>query len=151
MAYISHIYNSTYVLQLGDGTTPTEVFTQIGTINTSKNFSATAETSATPVRDLDNHGAPMKTVRKVVSTDSQITGSGQIHTPAMLALWTWFYSGAAKSVKFGTTGLTSVNGGIMHSGKYVLTALSCGGETDDIATVEMTLEQADQPTVVAAT
>lgn len=150
MAYINHQWGSSYVVEMGDGATPTEVFTKIAVINTSKSITGSAETATAQVRDLDDNAAVMKTVRKVIATDTSVSGSGQVHPIAMMALWTWFYSGAAKSLKFRTNGLTGAQGGVVHAGKFVLTNIQVTAETDSLVECELTLEQADAITATAA-
>lgn len=150
MAYIDHKWGSSYVVQLGDGATPTEVFKNIAVINNSKAITGTAETATAQVRDLDDPGAVMKTVAKVTSTTTTITGSGQVHPIAMLPLWNLFYSGAIRNMKFSTVGMTGAQGGIIHSGKYVLTNLQVTAETDSLVECDLTFSQADAVSVAAA-
>lgn len=151
MSYINHQWGSSYVVELGDGATPTEVFTKVAVINTSKSITGSAETATAQVRDLDDNGAVMKTVRKVTSTDTSISGSGQVHPIAMLALWNLFYSGEARNMKFRTNGLTGVQGGLIHAGKFVLTNIQVSAETDSLVECELTFEQADAVSATAAT
>ena len=145
MSYIQTAYVHQYVFSVGDGATPTEVFTRLGVINTNQSFTATSETETTKVKDIDDFTKPAKTLRKVTSLDYKVEGSGLVHKPAMLALYTWQASGAAKNCKFSLPG----TGGIVHSGPFVITSLSVQGDFDSAAEVSITLEAADAVTTAA--
>lgn len=146
---VQMVWGEEYILELGNGATPTEVFARVALVNTNSDFTGTASTETAEVVDLDDLTLPATVVRRVNSVDTKIEAAGMVHAPAVQAMWDWFFSGKAKNMKF-RLARTAANGGIVHAGSYVLTSFKTGGQHKSASECSMTFEQASAPKITAA-
>lgn len=146
MAYLDGLLTEELLIQVGDGATPTEVFAHPCLVNTERSVALTAETKAVQIPNCTEPSAPKKTVRRVVATDSQISGSGLLPHASSKTYADWLLSGLPKNIKV----KLAKTGALMLSGSYLLTNFTVtGSDQGDNVTCQITLEQADAPTTSA--
>lgn len=110
-----------FLVELGDGASPTEAFTAPCGF-TNKGFDLTAQSSDVTVPDCDNPEAPAWVQRGVTSFSAQITGSGVLALGSIDAWRTWFMSGAQKNVRVHINEVAA-NGGGYYQFPALLTSL----------------------------
>ena len=145
MATIKPIYGSQLLIMIGDGADP-EVYTHPALINTSRGIEFSTAVETDELIDVADQSAPAVTVRRVRSSDSKIDGAGVIHEddlPEYLAWAAGSDSGKVRNVEVRIGGTSNV-----IRGKYVLTSFKVSGDRAKMLEVQITLEQADKPTVV---
>lgn len=121
-------------LALGDGATPTEVFTPMILLNSKRGFKFSASTETDEVADLSNPSAPATTYRTVSATDLTFDGEGKIDIDEIPAILEWIQSGEAKNVK-----LTGI--GATLTGPVFCTSLTVNAEHYKLADVSLSFEQ----------
>ena len=99
-----------FLVELGDGATPTEGFTSPCGF-TNKGFELTAAVSEINVPDCDNPEAPAWVQRGVTSYSAQITGSGVMALGSAKTWRDWFLSGVTKNVRVHINESAANNGG----------------------------------------
>ena len=128
------------LIKIGNGASP-EVFTSHALINTNRSFKATASATASEIPRTDDPTQPMKTVRTVVSTDSNISGEGTLDLADQSFWMAWLLSGQPKNVQ----AIDAASGGMEVAGPYVCTNFEkTGSKLGEKITASITLEQADQ-------
>ena len=146
MTYLAGLLTEELLIKIGDGATPTELFAHPCIINTERSFSMTAETKTTQVPDCTDPSKPKKTTRRVVATDSQISGGGLLPATSSKTYADWLQSGLPKNVKV----YLAKTGALTATGSYVLTNYTLtGSDQGENVTCQLTLEQADEPTLTA--
>jgi hypothetical protein len=120
-------------------------------INTTRGITQTNNAASDEIVDANNPSAAAKTVRAAKSTDSKIDGAGIMDLDSYATWAQWAGSGGAprmcKLVIAGTgSGATTVT--VTYTGLYMLTQFQLTGTRTQKATITLTLEQADQPTIV---
>ncbi|WP_375458887.1 phage tail tube protein [uncultured Enterovirga sp.] len=129
---------SKLLVQLGDGTTPTEVFSQPCAL-VARGLGLSAETADSTVPDCDDPNLPSWVERTIRSFSGEITGSGRLALAAHSMWRTWFLSGASKNVRI-KFDVPLADGGGHYVGKFVLTRFNlAGNESDGKIGVEVTM------------
>lgn len=137
MAYLTPVLGHEIVVKIGDGATPTEVFTAPNLINTSRGVQLSTETVTDQITDLDDHGLPAQTHRRVASVDTKIDGSGKLHIGATYEWLDWISNGDVKNIE-----VISTKAGFRGFGPFVLTSFQITGERNQMSECQITLEQA---------
>jgi hypothetical protein len=138
--YVSAVSGDLILVQIGDGDDPEE-FAHDCLINASRGLSLTANVSEQTIPNCTNPSLPDKTVRRVDSTDSTISGDGKLHSSSTLA---WLNRvGKTINIKVRQAGVWQV------AGAYILTEFSITGTAREFATASVSLSQADAPTITA--
>lgn len=140
--YVDVVSGEAILVQIGNGASP-EVFAHDCTINGSRSLSLTAQTRDQTIPNCTNPSKPDKTVRDVESTDSTISGDGKVHSPSTLA---WMQRrGKVVNIRVRQAGVWRV------AGPYILTQFDITGAAREFTTAQITLVQADEPTIGADT
>lgn len=138
--YVDTLSGELILVQIGDGASP-EVFTHDCMINGSRSLSLTASTRDQTIPNCTNPSAPDKTVRDVDALDSQISGEGKLHNSSALV---WMQRrGTVVNVRVRAAGVWKVEG------PYILTQFEITGQAREFSTANVTLVQADAPTIAA--
>lgn len=140
MSFVDVANGELILVQIGDGET-VEAFAHDCLINGDRGVSLTASTITNTVPNCTDPSGPSKTQRSVDSVDSQITGSGKMHSSSVKTWMDWLLSGEPKNirVKHNATGKWQL------AGSYLLTSFQVNGTPKNNAEVSVTLEQADVP------
>ena len=144
MSFVDVANGETILVQIGDGEDP-EVFAHDCLINAERGITLTANAISQMVPRCDDPSLPAKTVRSIESTDSSVSGGGKMHASSVKTWMDWLKSGLPKNIrtKHNETGSWQV------AGSYLLTSFAVTGTPKNHAEVQVTLEQADDPTISA--
>lgn len=136
---------SKLIIQVGDGATPTEVFTaQCGL--TSKGISFSGDVNDVSVPDCDDPDAPAWAERTVATKSATVSGDGVLATDHREDWDEWFQSGVARNCRI-LIDIPLADGGGYYEGKFLLTTFTINGNQDDAKlTVEVEM-QSDGPVV----
>lgn len=127
---------SKMLVLIGDGATPTEVFTAPCGLTT-KGLNRSAETSESTTPDCTDPSLPVWTEREVVSLSWDASGAGVLASESV-AMWdTWFKSGQPKNIRIEV--YSGPNAGRKYSGAALLTQFNLTGERGNKVTVDTTL------------
>lgn len=138
--YVSTVSGESILVQIGDGADP-EVFAHDCLINGARSLNMTANVTEQTVPNCTDPSKPDKTVRRVDSTDSTISGDGKLHSSSTL---TWLNRiGTVLNIRVRQAGVWRV------AGEYILTEFNITGQAREYATASVTLVQADAPTISA--
>lgn len=151
MAPVKAMNGTSLLVQIGDGATPTEVFSHDCLINTERGIQFQSETNRQVIPDC---AVPDGIAWSVVNKDSlsaTITGSGMLHTASVPDWAEWFDGDSGKNVRVLLNGVTAANGGGHWAGSFKLTGWEVTGARNEKATVSVTLESDGPVTWVAAT
>jgi hypothetical protein len=140
---------SEFKILLGDGATPTEVFTPICGL-TSKGFNYTTDTSSTNVPDCTDEDLPSFAEKDIISFSSQISGSGVATRQSLGLLQDWITSGERKNVQVSFAD-APVGDPELYAGPAVLSSLNVTANKGERVQVEITIDFAAKPTVTDAT
>lgn len=146
MAYTATVKGQHIIVQMGDGATPTEVFTTICGI-TEKGLEQTASTSEETIWDCADQDAPPKVVRDVQSTDWSISASGQVDSSGLAALDTAFTAAVERNFRFVFKD-TVINK--YKQGPGIITSFSVTGTNGEKAKVSLTITGAGALTTLTA-
>lgn len=138
MARPTTLKGSKVLIQLGNGATPTEVFTAPCALTT-KGIEFAADTNDFNVPDCDNPDLPTFTERVVATLSATITGAGTLALESFDEWREWFDSGQEKNirVKFDAT---AINNGGYYAMSAILTAFGLGAEQGGLATIDVTMQ-----------
>lgn len=140
---------SKLLIMLGDGATPTEVFTAPCALTT-KGITFSADTSDSNVPDCDNPDLPSWVERTVRGLSGEISGSGRLALESLPTWRTWFFGGARKNIRVRIDVPLANNGGYFAMGA-VLTGFGVSGNEDDGKLgVEVTIQSDGEVTWVPA-
>ena len=135
MARPTTILGSKFLIQLGDGAEPTEVFVAPCAL-TSKGINFSAETNDFNVADCEDEDAAVWTERVVSALSAGVSGSGTLATES-LDLWEdWFLSAAAKNIRV-KIDTTLAKGGRHYAMSAVLTSFNITANTGELAQIEV--------------
>lgn len=151
MAPIKAMNGTSLLVQIGDGATPTEVFSHDCLINTDRGIQFQSETNRQTIPDCD---APDALAWQSLSMDAKsatITGAGMLHTASVENWFDWFDSGDSKNIRVLLNGVSAANGGGHWAGAFKLTGWEITGSRNEKATASVTLESDGAVTWVAAT
>lgn len=145
MATASTTTFANFKILIGDGATPTEVFTPVCGL-TSKGLQGSADVVTSEVPDCANEDLPSWQEKDVKSVGAQISGSGMWAKESHEMLMAWFLSGTKKNVKIqyadAATGDTEY-----LAAPAVLSQLNHAVEKGGRLSADITLEFTRKPTV----
>ncbi len=119
MAIQDSIEFSKYLVQLGDGATPTEAFSKPCGLK-ARTFSLENTPSENQLLNCSDESMPMAVIRRIISQSGTISGEG-ILPPSELETWrTWAMTGAVKNVRI-LVDVPLASGGGHYAGPFVLT------------------------------
>ena len=138
--YVEVVDGEKILVQIGDGADP-EVFAHDCLINTGRSINLTASVSEQSIPNCVDPSQPDKIVRRVDSTDSNISGDGKLHSSSTLA---WMQRvGTTVNVRARQAGVWRI------AGAYIVSEFSVTGTNREYATASVSLVQADAPVIGA--
>lgn len=138
--YVDVVDGELILVQIGDNADP-QVFAHDCLINTSRSINLTANVTEQSIPNCVNPSLPDKTVRRVDSTDSTISGEGKLHKASALV---WMQRvGTIVPVRARQSGVWRI------AGDYIVSEFSITGQNREYATASVTLVQADAPVISA--
>lgn len=133
-----------FAIHLGNGATPTEVFTFICGL-TSKGLSINNNTSTTPVPDCDDEDLPAFEEADVVSQAMTISGSGIFTRELQKTLLDWATDGTKKNVRV-YPGKSAVGDVEYYQGPAILASLEINGERGNKVQASISIAFSRKPT-----
>lgn len=149
MAYTDKLKSTRVAIMMGDGATPTEVFSPMCGITT-KGFQQTRATNDTVDWDCADPDATPVTVRDAGATDWTISGSGLLHRPLLADVQEAFDSGNPTNFRFmfdEPTGSEVIDG--YYQGPGFITDLNITGNNGEYVNISITISAAGPKTFVA--
>ena len=138
--YVEVVDGEKILVQIGDGAEP-EVFAHDCLINTSRSISLTANVTEQSIPNCVNPSEADKIVRRVESTDSNISGEGKLHKSSTLP---WMQRvGKTVNVRARQAGVWRI------AGSYIVQSFEVTGQNRQFATASVNLVQADAPVISA--
>ncbi|WP_439538681.1 phage tail tube protein [Sphingomonas sp.] len=138
MAYTDKVKSTYVAIAIGDGATPTEVFSPMCGITT-KGLSRTRQTSETPDWDCSDPDAPPKLVRDMGATDWSISGSGLLHAPLYETVRDAYTSSTPTNFRFDLGG--NIDG--YEQGSGIISQFDVNGENGNFMQISITIVAAD--------
>jgi hypothetical protein len=155
MAYVNVPKGELFLVEVGEPTGNTVVFTHNALINSNRNLSISMETEEDIIVDLANMSAPGQKVRASKAIDVKIDGSGKLDQNSVVYWTTWMQTGQPKTIKYrqASNAVTMANaaGALFGTGPFLCTSFQVTAETQKYSEVSITLEQAGPVTFSAAT
>lgn len=139
---------SEFKILLGDGATPTEVFTPICGLTT-KGFNYTTDTSSTNVPDCTDEDLPSFAEKDIISFSAQLSGSGVATRQSLGKMQAWIESGTRKNVKVNFADAPNGDPEI-YTGPAILSALNITANKGERVNVDITIDFAVKPSVTLA-
>lgn len=142
MAYTNKLRSTRAYIAIGDGATPTEVFSPLCGITT-KGLTQTRATSETVDWDCADPDATPITVRDTGATDWSITGSGLLHRPLLGDIQDAFESATPTNFRFVFDEPTTdqvIDG--FFAGPGIVTELTITGENGQYLNISITITAA---------
>lgn len=139
MAPLATVQGTQILVQIGDGGTPTEVFTHDCLINAARGIEFTTETNEVLVPDCTNPDDPAW--RQVFKTgiSASISGAGKLHSQTAKTLWyDWLVSKDPKNVRLNIAVPLAAGGGYFQ-GQFHLTQFNISSEARDLAEADVSL------------
>lgn len=134
MALVDYTNFSGFVIQIGDGASP-EVFTARCTMNASRGFSLSANTTDRNIPDCEDDLLPSATLRYPSDYSGEISGAGVLEAEDEKFFSDWLTSGETKNVRVRRGGV----GGTQWAFAAVCTAFNVTAEAKDVVNAEITL------------
>lgn len=134
MTTVAHVEFSAFEIQIGNGLSP-EVFTTKCTLNSSRGFTLTGETTSRNLPDCTNDLLPSATLQYVTAISGEISGSGVMEKADDKFFADWLNSGAAKNIKVRVGG----TGGTQYACAAKITSMSISAESKDVVNAEISL------------
>lgn len=138
-----------FAIHLGNGATPTEVFTFICGL-TSKGLSINNNTSTTPVPSCADEDLPAFEEVDVVSQAVTISGSGIFTRENQKTLLDWAMDGTRKNIRV-YPGKAAAGDVEYFAGPAILTSLELSGERGNKVQASLSISFALKPTEVLKT
>lgn len=126
MAAVKSARGTKLLLKVGDGATPTEVFSTYCSITAERGISFTAGTNDVDIPDCDDPDKISFLAREKTNLSLNFTGSGTLNTPDVQEFFDWWQSPDSKNCKV-IVDVPSVDGGVIFSGAFHLTEFSITG------------------------
>lgn len=134
MALVDHVDFAGFEIQIGDGADP-EVFAPKCTLNSSRGFTLTGETTTRNLPDCENDLLPSKTKVYVTAVGGEISGAGVLEKGDDKFFADWLNAGTAKNIKVRVGG----SGGTQYACAAKITSMSVSAETKDVVNCEITI------------
>lgn len=126
------------LVQIGDGGSPTEIFTHDCLINLDRSFTLAGDTNDVIVPDCDDPSLPAFKKRFIDGISGDISGSGKLHTASAKTWQTWLLAGTAKNVRVNINVAGALGGGYF-SFAAKLSSFSISGSRNEVATCDVSL------------
>lgn len=136
-----------FIIEIGDGATPTEEFTPICGL-TSKGINFSAETVTSEVPDCDDEDLPSWMEKDVKAVGASISGSGMWAKQSHETMMQWILNGTKKNVKVRYPATAGDVGSL--TGPAVCTALGHAAEKGGRITCEISIEFSAKPVLADA-
>lgn len=133
---VDNIEFSNLQILIGDGATP-EVFTPRCSMNASRGFQRSAETTSRNIPYCNDDSKPSATRQFVTAFSGEVSGSGVLERDDDAFFSAWMAAGTAKNVKVVVGDV--MNGGNSHSFSGKLTAYNITAESKDVINAEITI------------
>jgi predicted secreted protein len=127
MAAVNHTRGVKLLLKVGDGATPTEVFTARCSINAARGLAFAAETNDVAVPDCTDPDLMAWIEREKVSLSATVTGAGMLDRADAKFFGDWVMDDAAKNCKIVMDHATSGQV-VTWTGAFHLTAFEVTGD-----------------------
>lgn len=147
MAFTAKVKGTKVTVALGNGATPTEVFTVLCGMS-EKGLTRTKQINETTDWDCDDANALPVTIKDVQSTAWSISLSGLFHTTQRATLDTFFALTDSRNVRFVFDDGANIDG--YYMGKAHITSLEIGATNGQYGTAAITIE-GDGPLTWTAT
>lgn len=147
MAAVNATRGVKLVLKVGDGATPSEVFTALCTINAERGITFNAQTSDATIPDCADPDAIAFLAREKQSLSVDFTGGGMSDKADVKKLWDWWKSDEAKNCKIILDDDTAGNV-ITFTGAFHLTQFDLTGNRGEKVSSTLTLASDGQVTAV---
>lgn len=144
MTTVAHVEFSAFEIQIGDGADP-EVFTTKCTLNSSRGFTLTGETTSRNLPDCSDDLLPSATLNYITAIGGEISGSGVLEKADDKFFADWLLAGTAKNIKVRVGG----TGGTQYACAAKITSLGVTAETKDVVNAEISLVSHGAVTVTA--
>lgn len=138
MTAVKTLPGESLLIQIGDGATPTEIFTHDCLINLDRGFTLSADVTDVVVPDCDDPEAPAWKQRFIDGLSGDVSGSGVLHTASVETWKTWFDSGDAKNCRVNINVAGALGGGYF-AGAFKLTSFAISGARKNNSTAEVAL------------
>lgn len=135
MTTVTHVEFNGFEILIGDGATPTEAFEPKCTLNSSRGFTITGETTSRNLPDCADDLLPSKTLQFVTAISGEISGAGVLEKGDDKFFADWANAGTAKNVKVRVGG----TGGTQYAMAAKLTSFSVTAESKDVVNAELSL------------
>lgn len=126
------------LIQIGDGGSPTEIFTHDCLINLDRSFTLAGDTNDVIVPDCDDPTLPAFKQRFIDGISGDISGAGKLHTASAKAWQAWLLSGAAKNVRV-KLDVSGALGGGYFAFAAKLSSFAISGARNEVATSDVAL------------
>lgn len=110
-----------FIIKIGDGATPTEVFSKPCGLNT-QGINFTKEVNEVTVPDCDDPDLAAATERAVVSTSAEITGEGILAAEFLPDWWAFYQFNGSRNCQIQL--VTPAPNGGQWTGKFILTGFN---------------------------
>ena len=137
-----------FKILIGDGATPTEVFTPICGL-TSRGLTGSADVVTSEVPDCTNEDLPSWQEKDVKSIGMSLSGSGMWAQESHELLLQWFLTGAKKNIKVQYANADTGDVEFL-AGPAVITQLNNAAEKGGRISAEISLEFTAKPTTADA-
>lgn len=137
-----------FKILIGDGATPTEVFTPICGL-TSRGLTGSADVVTSEVPDCTNEDLPSWQEKDVKSIGMSLSGSGMWAQESHEMLLQWFLTGAKKNIKVQYANADTGDVEFL-AGPAVITQLNNAAEKGGRISAEISLEFTAKPTTADA-
>lgn len=149
MAQAKSLRFANQLVMLGDGATPTEVFTAPCGL-TSLTMTVNIESNTTNIPDCANPDLPAWLASDEVSKQMVISGDGVLDTDAMKVWRAWLFAGGEKNIRWFTAG-TAANGGGYYQAPGILTTYEESGSRGERWNTSIAITLNGKPTWTPAT
>lgn len=150
MAAVKHMRGVKLLLKVGDGATPTEVFTSMCSINAERGITFTSATNDQDIPDCTNPDLLAWVAREKTNLSASVTGAGVLDTSDVAAMFAWLTSENTKNCKV-IVDVPSASGGQIFTGTYHLTEFSITGNRGEKAQCSISLQSSGPVTIAANT
>jgi hypothetical protein len=136
MAAPTTVPGSKFIVEIGDGATPTESFDVPCSI-TSKGVVFTGTPQENTVRDCDNPAAPTWIARTMSSLSAEFTGSGTLALEDFEIWRVWFEDALTKNIRIAMA-VPAPDGGAWE-GPAILSSMSYNSADNELVQIEVTI------------
>ncbi|ADU12036.1 phage tail tube protein [Asticcacaulis excentricus] len=126
------------LIKIGNGASPTEVFTALCSINAQRGITFNSQTNDETVPDCTDLEKIAWIVREVESLSVEVSGGGKANKPDVPKLFNWWKSGESKNIQIILDDATAANV-ITFAGAFKLTSFEVTGDRGGKAELTMSL------------